>query len=417
MTVRMDSQIAVATSEALDKLGNWVERENWSGYDPYDLQAIPVHLWACRPEHHKLFPARALRAAFSVMGTYCPEVARTVFFIQKAVNPKALGLFVRAYLNLYELKGEERYADLARHCLQRLEESVNESYGGWGWGYPFNWQSRVFIPAGTPNAVVSYTVGDAFWRAYKCFGEKRYLDICIKVCDFFLTGLNRDLTPQHDQCFSYTPLDRMHVLNVSLFVSELLIKVGNEVGDERFLTEGARGVEYVLRNQNSDGSWYYFGPEDNLPGKIDHYHTGFVLRSLADILSTSATENGRSGLEGGFRYYWDSLFTADHLPALSPGRLYPINIHAVAEGILSLSDLGLLEGIRSHYPVRARLESLVGWAITNMQDSDGYFYFAKTERRMIRIPFMRWGQAWMMVALTESLRYMQQSKDGIGESL
>lgn len=403
MTSCIDVPAASLTSEAVDKLANWVESQNWSGYDPYDLQAVPLHLWACRPEHKKFLPARAVRAAFAAMGTYCPEAARTVFFVRKAVNPKALGLFARAYLTLYQVRGEERYAELARHCLQRLEECVNQTYGGWGWGYPFNWQSRVLIPAGTPNAVVSYTVGDAFWRAYQTFQDNRYLDICGKVCEFFLSGLNRDVTSHDDQCFSYTPLDRMHVFNVSLFVSELLVKVGVELKDERLLAEGWRGAKYVVRNQNSDGSWYYFGPEDGLPGTIDHYHTGFVLRSLAAILGAAPDAEGWDAFARGFRYYWEHLFTADHLPALMPGQRYPINIHAVAEGILCVSELGRLQQIRSCYPVETRLESLVAWAIENMQDRAGYFYYAKTQRRTVRIPYMRWGQAWMMAALTEAL--------------
>jgi hypothetical protein len=414
MILPSNTPVAVMTGEAVNRLGNWVKGQNWSGYDPYDLQALPLHLWACRPEHKKFFPARAVRGAFAAMDRYCPQTARTVFAIRKAVNPKALGLFARAYLTLYELRGEDRDAELAHLCLQRLEECVNQSHGGWGWGYPFNWQSRVLIPAGTPNAVVSYTVGDAFWRAYQTFQDKRYLDICLKVCDFFLRGLNRDITPYDDQCFSYTPLDRMHVLNVSLFVSELLAKVGVELKDERLLAEGWRGAKYVVRNQNSDGSWYYFGPEDKLPGTIDHYHTGFVLRSLAAILEVAPDEQGSNTFARGFRYYWEHLFTADHLPTLFPGRLYPINIHAVAEGILSLSELGRLEQLRSNYPIETRLEALLGWATANMQGRAGYFYYAKTQRRTVRIPFMRWGQAWMMAALTEALRFLEQAKESRG---
>ena len=43
------------------------------------------------------------------------------------------------------------------------------------------------------------------------------------------------------------------------------------------------------------------------------------------------------------------------------------------------------------------------WAIENMQSKDGFFHYRKGRFHTNKIPFMRWGQAWMMLALSRLL--------------
>ena len=42
-------------------------------------------------------------------------------------------------------------------------------------------------------------------------------------------------------------------------------------------------------------------------------------------------------------------------------------------------------------------------AIENMQDKSGYFYYRKYPLFTNKIPFIRWAQGWMMLALSEVL--------------
>jgi hypothetical protein len=44
---------------------------------------------------------------------------------------------------------------------------------------------------------------------------------------------------------------------------------------------------------------------------------------------------------------------------------------------------------------------IANWTITEMQDKKGFFYYRKLKTYTNKISFMRWGQAWMFVALTE----------------
>jgi len=44
------------------------------------------------------------------------------------------------------------------------------------------------------------------------------------------------------------------------------------------------------------------------------------------------------------------------------------------------------------------------WAITHMQDREGFFYYQKTRFFTNRIPYIRWGQAWMMYGFSRLLK-------------
>ena len=45
-------------------------------------------------------------------------------------------------------------------------------------------------------------------------------------------------------------------------------------------------------------------------------------------------------------------------------------------------------------------EKIAKWTIENMQDEKGYFYYQKWPFLTNKIAYMRWGQAWMMLALS-----------------
>jgi hypothetical protein len=73
-----------------------------------------------------------------------------------------------------------------------------------------------------------------------------------------------------------------------------------------------------------------------------------------------------------------------------------VEIHNQAQGIISLTRLAYLS---KEYGPFAML--IAKWTAENMQNKKGYFYYKKYPTHTIKTPFMRWSQAWMMLALTE----------------
>jgi len=396
-------------SNATKKLEWWVERNGYAGFDPYDIKGTPLFIWFQRLPSEPALPFIAIRKVACGLEYRYPLIARKLFGVKKEINAKAMGLFAAAYINFYKTSGEYGdkplyYLEKAQECLNWLEQNHTKGYKGICWGYPFDWQSLHFLPRGTPSSVVSSTAGNAFFEFYKATGNERYLDVCNRICEFFLAHLKIDRVSEDKICFSYTPLDCMHVHNANLFVAEYLIRVGSEIQNWEYVEYGTKALQYTLAQQNEDGSFYYFGLEDetryNLSAetlrRIDPYHTGFVLRSLLSITENTSAQHTFEALIKGYEYYINNLFEEEAIPKMSPQELYPIDIHSCAEAILCLSILS------RKFPKSVELARKVAWwTIQNMQSKTGYFYYRiYSTGKLIKIPYIRWGQAWMLLALS-----------------
>jgi hypothetical protein len=325
--------------------------------------------------------------------------------IKKRFNAKAMGLFAASYLELYQRFRHDDYLRKANECIQWLDENRSQGYAGACWGLPFDWQSLVLIPQYTPIASVTSICGDAFWNFYRFTGNRKYLDVCQSITEFFLRDLNIDSIDDDNICFSYTTVDRFHIHNGNLFVAEFLIRTGKELHREDLIGYGTKALNYTLAAQNEDGSFYYRSEIDKdlydihgseLVKSIDHYHTGFVLRSLYSIYKNTNEPRVLEALSRGYRFYKDNLFEDKAIPKLRPDSTYPVDIHSCAEAILCMSTLN------EQFPgANEFAENAFLWTKDNMQDKDGHFYYSLTPKGLDKMPFIRWGQAWMMRALTK----------------
>lgn len=398
--------------KSIKQLNNWIEENGWAGYDPYDIKG---HTAVIQLLSNQARDPKLINSVFLECIEFFPTIARKTLKVNKEINAKAMGLFASAYLFLYQILKHESYLQKAYDCLRWLVENKSKDFVETCWGYPFDWQSLIFIPKGTPSAVVSSICGDAFLNFYKFTGDKKYLQICESICKFFINSLNIDFVDQNRICFSYTPLDNFHVHNANLFVSSFLIKVSYELGHSGFYEYGLKALNYTLDAQNTDGSFYYWSQIDkntyNIPDitlkNIDHYHTGFVLRSLHSIYSISRENKTLEALTKAYSYYRDNLFKDNKVPKLKPDSLYPINIHSCAEAILCMSTLSDIFPDALEYAQNTFL-----WTRKHMQTREGWFIYIirkiKSYNWKIKIPYIRWGQAWMLIALTNFLYILKR---------
>jgi len=324
-----------------------------------------------------------------------PNALRKLLRIKKDINAKGLGLMASAYLTRYKATGKQQYLKKAEEILEWLAINRSSGYPGVSWGYPFHWQSRIFIPRDTPSSVVTGTVGDAWLDHYELTGTANSLAVASRIADFFLDGLNRYEKSKDEICFSYTPIDTFKVHNASLFSAAFLARFGALAGKDHCKSLALKAVRYTLSEQNNDGSFFYWGAEP--PTIIDHYHTGFVLRHLDTIQRATGAEFIVKPLSQGYQFYLNKLFTEDGVPKFTPDSLYPIDIHSCAEALLCLSQIGASLGSFD------RLSTVFQFTIENMRNNEG-FYIAEIRKRLwgeqrVNVPYMRWGQAWMFLAL------------------
>ncbi len=173
-----------------------------------------------------------------------------------------------------------------------------------------------------------------------------------------------------------------------------------ETGRTDWILMSNRAINYTLANQLPDGSFDYNGPPEKPQNHFDNYHTGFVLRMLYSIWKLTERKDVFTALHTCYSHYIKNFFENDSIPKLMPDKKYRIDIHSCAESINCLSVLS------PTFPEGLKLaENILRWTIENLQDKSGYFYYGILKSRFTgipfksKIPYIRWGEAWMMRAL------------------
>jgi hypothetical protein len=310
-------------------------------------------------------------------------------------NPKGIALFALAALSSYRRSKTDEAESEARKLLEELLRLQIPEYSGAAWGYNFDWQSRnFFIPEGTPTIVPTAFAARALTEAHDAFHDDRYLLAARSSCDFIRTDLHRTAESGVEVCFSYSPLDQTQIFNASLLAAETLAAVGLRTGESELAELALRAARFVAHKQKSDGSWDY--GTGRKQGWIDSFHTAYVLRSLAEIIKSSAAagEEFRPALLSGFRYWRDTFFLADGWPKYYHDTLYPADAHSAATAIATLVELQELD------PEALPLaEKIAAWSIRNLRDRTGFFYYQRRRFHTVHTPFMRWTESWMLYAL------------------
>lgn len=361
------------------------ERERWRGWDPYDALRSPL-------VRTLTFGRRWPRIAWIQLLKRSPLNLRPLLFVSRSVNPKALGLVARALVFEGRARGIDRRAQVAR-LLSELDGLRSPKATGSGWGYPFDWQSRAFfVPENTPSVVASTFVANAYLDAYLEWGEEAWLARARETCDFVLEDLHRTPGPDGSFCFSYTPADRSCVHNASLLGAELLARVARVTGEAPLREAALASARFTLRAQAEDGSW----PYGTAPFQswIDNFHTGFNLVSLLSVVEACEKPEWIGSIRRGYAFYRDSFFLEDGTPKYFHDNTYPIDIHSAAQALVTFAVFARLEP-----DALPMAECVALWTLEHMKDRNGRFYFQRHARYVHRVPFIRWGQAWMVYGL------------------
>jgi hypothetical protein len=388
----------------LQRLVGYCCANDWSGYDPYDALNSRVL------EKLPFVDSRPFRIAVTQFLKRSPVNLRPVLAVAKTQNPKALGLFLSAFSQL-AAAGIKDYAHHCEQLTERLEalRSPNESY--WCWGYSFPWQTRtVIVPSGQPNLVCTAFVADALLHAYEHCRRPRYLAMATSAAEYIIDKLYWS-----DSCsiagFAY-PLSTVHnqVHNANLLAGALLCRISRHTGERRFLTPALKAVRYSVSRQAEDGSWRY--GEGRSQGFVDNFHTGFNICALYTIMCELRSDEFKDNVKRGFQYYYKHFYLKDGSVRYFHNKTYPIDIHAVAQSIITpvvLHDLS---------PSLIELAaSVFRWSITHMWDPRGYFYYRVLRSGTIRIPYMRWSEAWMVFAIAQLLCTLSQESTNPGTSI
>jgi len=373
--------------QVADNLYDLVHEDGFKGYDPFDglnsrmFQSIgPV------------YRNRLLRLVWIQFFKRFPINLRRILLIDKGYNPKALALFVLGLLYRYRLYEDRQSLAEADRLIDRILtlRAGQTPDRQWAWGYNFDWQARAFfVPRGTPNIIVTAFVVFALYQ----FSRLTAFDatpIIVGAADALLEGHLIDHSDD-EACLSYIPNDTARVHNANLWGAVVLALAFTCTGNPRFKEQSLRCANYSCRRQRSDGAWLY--GERRHHRFVDGFHTGYNLEALSLLDDLLGERRFEPVIRAGMNFYTKHCFLSDGTPKYYEACTYPLDIHSCAQALITLLRV-------KEIPCYRRLASRVmRWTLANMRSRRGTFYYQRTRWYVNRIPYIRWGQAWMFYAL------------------
>jgi len=380
--------------DALRRLDAYCKKCQYQGWDLFDgLNSIIFH------KLH-FYKFRIFRLAWVQLFKRSPINFRSITRVPKGDNPKGLSLFASGLI------AQSRLSE-AKILLDKLSRMQCRGFKGASWGYNFPWQARAFfVPVGTPNIITTVFVVNAFLDYYDRTGDTEFLYLAEKTSDFILNHMIL-FEESNRLCFAYIPETEARVHNVNMLSAALLARIYNITKETVLSDKSRKAMNYSVSALTKNYLWPY--GERGHHKFIDNFHTGFNLVALKNWIDFTGENGWEDLLKKAYHQYLTTFWREDGCPKYYHNSLYPIDIHSSAQGIVTCLILSVYA---DHSLKMAR--KIAEWAIFNMQDINGYFYYQKTRWYTNKIPYIRWSQAWMFYALSYYLHVDERNLDKLG---
>lgn len=375
-------------SQSLDALRNYIEREKYRGYDPYDALNSPFFKLPFLKSNKLIrFGAQQFVKRF-------PINLRPLLLIKKGLNPVSLGLCIQGYTTM-GIKGLLSENDVRNYCqplIAELETMIPSGFHGACWGYDFDWEARyACIPAYQPTIVATGFITNALFKYYQFTNDTKSFSLCRSACDFILNDINRTQGNDNSFCFSYSPFDKNQVFNASMKGVRTLAQVYGVTKEAHLAEAAANAARFVAGYQQPNGSWKY--ATQNKGEWIDNYHTGYVLDCFDEYRKHCGDSQYDQVIEKGFTFYRAHFFEDGSIPKFYDNAIYPIDCTSAAQSILTLVRFNDTE----------TAQKVAVYMVRKMQHRNGFFYFRAYKYFTEKHSFMRWSNSWMFAALPELL--------------
>lgn len=375
----------------------FVESHEYASFDLFDALSSPVIDRVTRP-----FPF-ARRVAVQILKR-SPRRARPILGIGPRIHTKTVSDMLSVYALQHALSGDERVAVRAGTMYEMLKSRALPGMHGVGWGLNFPYTTRfVDAKASTPNLFNTVNAAVACLDYFAEFGAPDARETLAAAVRF----ITQDLGIEHDASGTawarYYPGQAFPIVNVNASVVALLLRAEAIAGVRSdFPGLAAELLEYVVRAQNPDGSWFYA----TLPRGhwIDGFHTGYVLDALSYVHELNPGVLDHSVLDRAVSFYVEQLFTSDGRPKLFSDHVGPLESQNCAQAIQTLARLGIA-GISD---TRALLTDVLQWTLDRLYDARGFFFCQRGRFVTLRGPYFRWSQTPMILALLIALQFFGQ---------
>jgi hypothetical protein len=387
--------LADKVSSVLADFTEWLAAYGETSFDHQSFFAGPLGGRAKALYYRQRLIGTAAVMPMIFFEAFLPSARR--LFHQPIRFPIADAHYAMGFAFLHQATGERRHLQRAIHFLEALKQSRCPQFKEYCWGYPFDWVTRNgTIKTNTPLITTTPYVYEAFLHVHRIEPREEWKAVLQSIARHATTDIKDFPISKSASSCSYTPDDQGGVINAAAYRAFLLTSASDVLSDEHLGRIAERNLNFVLENQNRDGSWFY--AVDGVRNFVDHFHTCFVLKALAKIHALTGHDGCLSALARGVKYYQQNLFAEDGLPkpfSRAPRlTVYKRELYDYAECI----NLCLL--LTDRFPqLNATLETVVVGILQDWIKPDGSFRSRRLLLGWDNVPMHRWAQSQMFRSL------------------
>ena len=363
----------------------WVEDHDYKGYEPFDgLSSV------FRP---LTFGNLLLDRLLLQLIRQSPINLRPIFGVSPLDSTIGRGYMAWGYCHMFKITGDNNYRLKTDACLQWLIENKSQGYREFSWGKHFDFASRGGLyKAFEPILIWTALIANAFLEAYEIFGDRKYLEVADSVCKWILK-LPRNKT-EAGYCLGYHYQDfNATIHNSNMVGAAVLARTAKHTNNQENLSDAKEAMTFSCTRQLPSGAWLYGEHPQN--HWIDNFHTGYNLDALKCYIDYSGDHLYEDKLKKGLDFYEKNLFEENGRPKYYHNRAYPIDSQCCSQAVETLSNFA--EYSPAALPLALKVAN---WAIDNMQDKEGYFYYREYPLIKAKTPMLHWAQATMYKAMT-----------------
>lgn len=402
----MDQSLVAKVRTSTKRFCDWLEGFGELSYDHQSFFASKIGRGAKALYYRQPLLGTAAVAPMIFFEAFVPSM-RTLFWKPQRF-PIADAHYAMGFAFLASTYESDEYYRRAVHFLEVLQETRCPGYKDYGWGYPFDWETRngpMF--ANTPLITTLPYAYEAFSQVYALDSDPKWLAVMRSIAEHgFKDYRDMETGPGASSC-GYTPAadDPCGVINASAYRAFLLTKAGLELSEQRYLNVAKKNLNFVIASQNADGSWPY--AVDGTRDFVDHFHTCFVMKALSKIEKLTGSVECKNAISRGVAYYLENLFDAKSLPipfSKAPRfTVYRRELYDYAECI----NLGVLLNGRFQ-ELDETVSTVVKDVVERWQKKDGSFRARELKAGWDNVPMHRWAQSQLFRSFSFLL---SQNKD------
>lgn len=395
--MNMDSSTDINSDillKTIEDFIDWLESEDLTSYDPFDIQSSRI--WKIL-NNSNFVPIRFIRKYLIILEKIFPNFIR--IFSHKTKASTSVALFTSSCAMVHQINNNNQLLKYIQDSLSWLEENKSEDYFGFCWGLPFRWYlpKNIVADVNTPCSTILIYMMDAFLLSHKLTGKSHYKQVALSITDFLINDLNKDKIDENTICSSYTPLDNFHVVNVNSYVAAILYTIYTYTKETILIEYADKLLNYVFKEQNEDGSWYYWGSEERTNKNIDSLHQCYIIENLYRCYLVNKNSKILDSIQKGLSYFIKNLYKDGLVKKFSEEkyRYYPLELIDHAEAIIMFTMLS------NDFNTNEYAKETLNCMIKRFKiEGKSYFYSYIIKSISKDIPYIRWGESQALYALS-----------------